>query len=92
MSTFIIMSRYILIFLIGSICDSYITIIYSQYIREYILFKFQRGFCETRIINQTLSLFFVGSKPLVFKPGMPFDAQIAVRYHDQVNNTFTVLE
>ena len=68
------------------------TIIYSQYIREYIVFPFQRGFCETRIINQTLSLFFVGSKPLVFKPGMPFDAQIAVRYHDQVNNTFTVLE
>ena len=54
------------------------------YIQYYIPCLFQKGFCETRIINQTLSLFFVGSKPLIFKPGMPFDAQIAVRYHDQV--------
>ena len=54
------------------------------YIQHYTSFSFQKGFCETRIINQTLSLFFVGSKPMIFKPGMPFDAQIAVRYHDQV--------
>ena len=38
----------------------------------------------SRIINQTLSLRFVGSNPMVFKPGMPFEAQITVRYHDQV--------
>ena len=44
----------------------------------------QRGFCESRVINQTLSLRFVGSDPMVFKPGMPLEAQIAVRYHDQV--------
>ena len=36
------------------------------------------------MINQTLSLRFVGSDPMVFKPGMPLEAQIAVRYHDQV--------
>ena len=47
----------------------------------------QKGFCETRIIDQELSLFFVGSKPMIFKPGMPFEAQIAVRYHDQVQST-----
>ena len=63
--------------------------------------------CETRIINNTLDLrlewwwyhvlkptmvnitipiifSFVGRQPLVFKPGMPFEAQIAVRYSDQV--------
>ncbi len=38
----------------------------------------------SRIINQTLSLRFVGTNPMVFKPGMPFEAQITVRYHDQV--------
>lgn len=52
----------------------------------------QRGFCETRIINQTLSLRFVGTNPMVFKPGMPFEAQIAVRYHDQVALTQEQLE
>ncbi len=51
---------------------------------EYFYNNTQRGFCETRIINQTLSLRFVGSDPMVFKPGMPFEAQVAVRYHDQV--------
>ena len=52
----------------------------------------QRGTCETRIINQTLSLRFVGTNPMVFKPGMPFEAQIAVRYHDQVALTQEQLE
>lgn len=52
----------------------------------------QRGFCETRVINQTLSLRFVGTDPMVFKPGMPFEAQIAVRYHDQVALTQEQLE
>ena len=61
-------------------------------VHEYFYNNVQRGFCETRIINQTLSLFFVGSKPMVFKPGMPFDAQIAVRYHDQVSLTQEQLE
>ena len=44
----------------------------------------QKGWCETRIINNTLDLRFVGSKPMVFKPGMPLDTQIAVRFADQV--------
>ena len=42
------------------------------------------AFGETRIIVEKLSLDFIGHPPFVFKPGMPFDAQIAVRYHDQV--------
>ena len=29
---------------------------------------------------------FVGRQPLVFKPGMPFETQIAVRYSDQVEH------
>ena len=49
-----------------------------------LIYSLQRGFCESRVINQTLSLRFVGSDPMVFKPGMPLEAQIAVRYHDQV--------
>ncbi len=53
-------------------------------ITEFFYNETQRGFCETRIINQELSLRFVGSSPIVFKPGMPFEAQVAVRYHDQV--------
>ena len=48
------------------------------------------GWCETRIINQTLSLRFVGNPPLVFKPGMPFEAAVAVRYHDQVGDKQTL--
>lgn len=59
---------------------------------DYFYNNTQRGFCETRVINQTLSLRFVGSNPMVFKPGMPFEAQIAVRYHDQVALTQEQLE
>ena len=54
------------------------------YITDFLYNNTQKAWCETRIINNTLDLTFVGSKPLVFKPGMPFDAQIAVRYADQV--------
>lgn len=53
------------------------------YITDFLYNNTQKAWCETRIINNTLDLSFVGSKPLVFKPGMPFDAQIAVRYADQ---------
>ena len=56
----------------------------EAWVNEFFYNNTQRGFCETRIINQTLSLRFVGTNPMVFKPGMPFEAQIAVRYHDQV--------
>ena len=56
----------------------------EAFVKEYFYGNTQRGFCETRIINQTLSLSFIGNKPLIFKPGMPFEGSVAVRYHDQV--------
>ena len=56
----------------------------EAYVTEYFYGNTQKGWCETRIINQTLSLRFVGNPPLVFKPGMPFEGAVAVRYHDQV--------
>ena len=56
----------------------------EAYVTEYFYNNTQKGWCETRIINQTLSLRFVGNPPLVFKPGMPFEGAVAVRYHDQV--------
>ena len=64
----------------------------EAYVTEYFYNNTQKGFCESRIINQTLSLRFVGAEPLVFKPGMPFEAQVAVRYHDQVALTQQQLE
>ena len=64
----------------------------EAWVNEFFYNNTQRGFCETRIINQTLSLRFVGTNPMVFKPGMPFEAQIAVRYHDQVALTQEQLE
>ena len=64
----------------------------EAWVNEFFYNNTQRGFCETRIINQTLSLRFVGTDPMVFKPGMPFEAQIAVRYHDQVALTQEQLE
>ncbi len=64
----------------------------EAWVTEYFYNNTQRGFCETRIINQTLSLRFIGSNPMVFKPGMPFEGQIAVRYHDQVALSQEVLE
>ena len=37
------------------------------------------------IVSNRFDVFsFVGRQPLVFKPGMPFETQIAVRYSDQV--------
>ena len=59
------------------------------FVTDFLYNNTQKGWCETRIINNTLDLSFVGSKPLVFKPGMPFDAQIAVRYSDQVFSYFS---
>ena len=61
-------------------------------VSEYFYNNTERGFCETRIINQTLSLRFVGSEPQIFKPGMLFEGQIAVRYNDQVALTQQQLE
>ena len=56
----------------------------EAFVKEFFYGNTQRGFCETRIINQTLSLSFVGNEPLIFKPGMPFEGAVTVRYHDQV--------
>jgi hypothetical protein len=56
----------------------------EAFVTEYFYNNAQRGFCETRIINQTLSLRFLGNTPMVFKPGMLFEGAVAVRYHDQV--------
>jgi hypothetical protein len=64
----------------------------EAWVTEFFYNNTQRGFCETRVINQTLSLRFVGSDPMVFKPGMLLEAQIAVRYHDQVALTKEKLE
>ena len=64
----------------------------EAYVTEFFYGNTQKGWCETRIINQTLSLRFVGNPPLVFKPGMPFEGAVAVRYHDQVQLPKELLE
>ena len=35
-------------------------------------------------LHENFTFRFVGNPPLVFKPGMPFEGAVAVRYHDQV--------
>ncbi|XP_043245415.1 CD109 antigen-like [Amphibalanus amphitrite] len=42
----------------------------------------ETGYCVSHVINSTVSLRFVGSQPMVFKPGMPFEGVMAVSYHD----------
>ena len=37
----------------------------------------QTGFCVSHVINSTVSLRFVGSRPMVFKPGMPFEGVVS---------------
>ena len=49
----------------------------EAYVTNFLYNSTQKGWCETRVINNTLDLRFVGSKPMVFKPGMPLDTQIA---------------
>ena len=45
----------------------------------------QKGWCETRVVPNTLSLAWLGTQPLVFKPGMPLDGiQVGVRHWDRV--------
>ncbi len=56
----------------------------EAFITEFFYNNTQRGFCETKIINNSLSLKFVGHPPFVFKPGMPFYGVVALRYHDQM--------
>ncbi|CAL4102803.1 unnamed protein product [Meganyctiphanes norvegica] len=42
----------------------------------------QTGFSHAKIINSSVNCRFIGSPPYVFKPGMPFQASVAVSYHD----------
>ena len=56
----------------------------EAFVTEYFYNNTQGGFCETRVINQTISLRFVGNSPMVFKPGMLFEGALSVKYHDQV--------
>ena len=56
----------------------------EAFVTDYFYNNTQRGYCETRLINQTLSLRFIGNTPMVFKPGMLFEGAVAIRYHDQV--------
>ena len=41
-------------------------------------------FGETRIIIERLKLDFIGHPPFVFKPGMPFEGHLSVKFEDQV--------
>ena len=64
----------------------------EAFVTEFFYNNVQRGFCETRVINETLSLRFVGNQPMVFKPGMLFEGAVAVKYHDEVALTPKVLK
>ena len=44
------------------------------------------AFGETRIIVEKLRLDFIGHPPFVFKPGMPFEGHLSVKFEDQVKN------
>ena len=37
----------------------------------------QTGFCVSHVINSSVSLQFVGSQPMVYKPGMPFEGVVS---------------
>ena len=56
----------------------------EAFITEYFYNNTQRGFCETKIINNSYSFKFVGNPPFVFKPGMPFYGALSLRYSDQM--------
>ena len=42
------------------------------------------AFGETRIIVEKVDLDFIGHPPFVFKPGMPFEGHLSVKFEDQV--------
>jgi len=54
----------------------------EAFITEFFYNNTQRGFCESKIINNSFSLKFVGNMPNVFKPGMPYHGIVVLRYHD----------
>ncbi|KAK3858623.1 hypothetical protein Pcinc_035182 [Petrolisthes cinctipes] len=50
---------------------------------EYTFLKInQTAFSMAKIINSSINCRFLGSPPFIFRPGMPFDASVAVSYHD----------
>ncbi|XP_063601843.1 CD109 antigen-like [Penaeus indicus] len=51
-------------------------------VQETFMMLNETGFSMAKIINSSINCRFVGSPPYVFKPGMPFEATVAVSYHD----------
>ncbi|XP_069938701.1 CD109 antigen [Cherax quadricarinatus] len=51
-------------------------------ITETFMLVTETGYSMAKIINSSVNCRFLGSPPYVFKPGMPFEASIAVSYHD----------
>ena len=45
------------------------------------------AFGETRIIVEKVDLDFIGHPPFVFKPGMPFEGHLSVKFEDQVTTS-----
>ena len=64
----------------------------EAFITEFFYNNTQRGFCESRIIDNVLEVKFVGNAPFVFKPGMPFYGAVAVRYQDLMAVPVELLE
>ena len=56
----------------------------EAFLTEFFYNSTQRGFCESKLINPTLTLKFLGSEPMVFKPGMLFEGTVSITHHDYV--------
>jgi hypothetical protein len=54
----------------------------EAFITEFFYNNTQQGFCDSKIIEKTKELTFVGNAPFVFKPGMPYQGAVTVRYQD----------
>ncbi|XP_037068259.1 CD109 antigen-like [Pollicipes pollicipes] len=52
-------------------------------VNDYWLNQTQVGFCNSKLINSSVSIQFLGAAPQLYKPGMPFKGQVLVTYHDQ---------
>ncbi|XP_068210039.1 CD109 antigen-like [Palaemon carinicauda] len=51
-------------------------------IQETFMMLNESGYSMAKIINSSVNCRFIGSPPYIFKPGMPFEASVAVSYHD----------
>ncbi|XP_037085415.1 CD109 antigen-like, partial [Pollicipes pollicipes] len=51
-------------------------------VTEYWLNETYIGWCNSKLINSTVSIKFLGASPQLYKPGMPFVGQVLVTYHD----------